>query len=343
MKIKKALLVALCVIFATVGFTACGNSESTDSSSDTDSSKVVTVRIASDETKDTPCSKATEIFKSEVEKASNGTMKVEYYCNSAMGDEREIAESVNGGNLEMGIIAGAYMSTYDSNWYAVDMPYVFKDRDSMYKLLDGNLGDLLKKSLSKNSKIKCLDFADGSFRILLNTKKEVKNVSDIANLKFRSQDSQMNTTIYKAWGSTAVPMGFSEVYTALEQGTIDGVDTSPLYQVSGKFEEVGKYYTMTNHVALLMVSVINSDFYNSLTKDQKKIILDASKKAYSEQERSIVVKDENTCLDKMDKAGLKRTDLTKEGLNSFKSKSKKVYNAYKNKVDPKVYELLGIE
>lgn len=334
---KKILVIMVSIVLCIGLFVGCGDSNDSAKSGD-----VITIKIASDETEDTPCSKATEVFKELVEEKSGGSMTVEYYSNSAMGDEREIAESVNMGNLEMGIIAGCMLPTYDEDWYAVDMPFVWKDREQMYSLLDGELGQILKDGLAEKSKIQALDFADGSFKVLLSGENEVRTVDDMKSLKFRAQESQMNMSIYKAWGSTAVPMGMSEVYTALQQGTVDGVDTSPLYQVTQKFHEIGKSFTKTNHQALLMVSIINKDFLNSLDEDQQQIILDASKEAYSVKEREIVVEDEEVACKTMNDAGCKQIELTEDELATFKKSSQAVYDEYESKVDPRIYELLGI-
>lgn len=337
---KRILVVMVCLVFGFTLLTGCGGGSEESSGGGGDD--VITIRIASDETRDTPCSEATDIFKKLVEEKSDGKMTVEYFCDSAMGDEREIAESVNMGNLEMGMISGCYLATYDGNWYLVDMPYVFSDREKMYEYLDGEVGDILKKGLKEKSKIECLDFADGSFKVLLNSKKEIKTVKDMADLKFRSQESQMNMSIYKAWKSTAVPMGFSEIYTALQQGTVDGVDTSPLYQRSGKFFEVGKYYTMTNHQALLMTSIINTDFMASLPEDMQQVIRDASKEAYGVQERQIVKDAETEACKIMDDAGCKRYEPSEAELKTFKDASEPVYKEYSKIIDAKLYELMGL-
>lgn len=192
---KKILVIMVSIVLCIGLFVGCGDSNDSAKSGD-----VITIKIASDETEDTPCSKATEVFKELVEEKSGGSMTVEYYSNSAMGDEREIAESVNMGNLEMGIIAGCMLPTYDEDWYAVDMPFVWKDREQMYSLLDGELGQILKDGLAEKSKIQALDFADGSFKVLLSGENEVRTVDDMKSLKFRAQESQMNMSIYKAWG-----------------------------------------------------------------------------------------------------------------------------------------------
>lgn len=334
---KKILVLMVSVMLCLGLFAGCGGGEDKAASDD-----VITIKIASDETDDTPCSKATQIFKELVEEKSSGKMVVEYYGNSAMGDEREIAESVNMGNLEMGIIAGCMLATYDEDWYAVDMPFVWKDREQMYSLLDGEVGQILKDGLAEKSSIQVLDFADGSFKVLLSAKGEVRTVDDISDMKFRAQESQMNMSIYNAWKSTAVPMGMSEVYTALQQGTVDGVDTSPLYQTTQKFHEVGKSFTMTNHQALLMVSLINKDFFASLDEDMQQVIIEASNEAYAVEERKMVVEDENAACDTMEKAGCKKIELTDDELNTFKAASKDVYEEYRPKVEPKIYELMGL-
>ena len=337
-KVLMAMITALCLVSSIFVFTGCGE----DSSEKTASGDTITIRLASDETKDVPISKATEIFEKEVEENSGGTMQVEYYSDSAIGDEKEIAESINMGNLEMGTISAAYMAAYDPNWYSIDLPYVFEDRETMYSMVDGEYGKLLSDGLSEKSKIKCLDFADGSFNIVLNVKKPITKVSDMAGLKIRTMDSQMNTTIYNAWGSTATPMGMSEVYTALQQGTIDGVDTSPLAMVSNKFQELGKYYTISNHKAMVLVSVINEDFFHSLTEEQQQIILDASQKAYKQEERNLIQDAEKESFGVLDQAGVKKTELSKSDVKTFKDASKSVYDAYSDKVDKKLYELLGL-
>lgn len=338
---KKLLALTLCFLLCLTMMVACGGGEQTETGEAGEAEETYLIRIASDETDDTPCSEATFYFKELVEEATDGRVTVDYFYDSAMGDEREIAESVHMGNLEMGIISGCYLATYDENWYLVDMPYVFKDRESMYGYLDGEVGDYITDTLLANSNIECLDFADGSFKVLLNGVKQVKTVSDISDLKFRSQESQMNMSIYKAWGSTAVPMGFSEIFTALQQGTVDGVDTSPLYQRSGKFYEVAKNLTMTNHQALLMVSIINKDFLNSLPEDLQEIVRECSYQAYSVKEREIVQEAEQYAADVMIDAGVTITDLTDQELSTFVEASKPVIEEYRSVVDAELYELMG--
>ncbi len=337
------LLLSLCVIIGMCAFTGCGSDSSSDESASSGDGDVMTIRLASDETKDVPISKATEEFQKIVEEKSGGTMKVEYYSDSAMGDEKEIAESVNLGNLEMGTISAAYMAAYDPNWYSIDLPYVFKDRQTMYDMVDGEYGEALRTGLNEKSNIMCLDYADGSFNIILNIKNPVKEVGDLDGLKIRTMDSQMNTTIYNAWGSTATPMGMSEVYTALQQGTIDGVDTSPLAMVSNKFQELGKYYTVSNHKAMVLISIINKDFFESLTEEQQQIILDASKQAYQQDERKLVQAAEEESFGVLDEAGVEKTELTEEQVQTFKDASKDVYDEYAKTVDPDIYKLLGLE
>ena len=333
----------MCVLLCLSMFAACnGGSGDSGSAGGGDSDKTWVIKIASDETIDTPCSVATLEFKKLVEERSEGRLKVDYFNDSAMGDEREIAESVNMGTLEMGIISGCYLSTYAPDWYLVDLPYVFLDRPIMYGYLDGEVGDLLRESISANSNIEVLDFADGSFKILMHNSTPITKVSDLQRMKFRCQESQMNMAIYKAWNSTAIPMGFSEIYMALQQGTVDGVDTTPLYQRSGGFYEVGKKYTMTNHQVLLMTSLVNKSFIASLPEDLQKVIRDASYEAYSVYEREIVQEAEQYAKTVFDDAGCEEYVLSDAERQTFIDASKAVIEEYRSTINPVLYELIGL-
>ena len=166
---KKGLFLVLCLILSIGMLTGCGKSDN-NSAGNGDAAEPIVIKIAADETMETPCSKATVIFQDLVAERSEGRLKIEYFPDSAMGDEREIAESVNMGTLEMGIISGAYMAVYAPDWYVTDLPYVFADRSVMYSHLDGALGSHLKEAIMTASKIEVLDFCDGSFKILLNGK-----------------------------------------------------------------------------------------------------------------------------------------------------------------------------
>ena len=339
---KRILILLMCALLSMSMFAACGGGGGGGGGGDDPESQSWVIKIASDETMDTPCSIATVRFQELVEERSDGRLKVTYFNDSAMGDEREIAESVNMGTLEMGIISGCYLSTYAPDWYLVDLPYVFLDRPVMYGYLDGKVGDLLREAIAGNSNINVLDFADGSFKILLHNSSPIKTVADLQRMKFRCQESQMNMAIYKAWNSTAIPMGFSEIYMALQQGTVDGVDTTPLYQRSGGFYEVGKQYTMTNHQVLLMTSIINRQFLNSLPDDLQKIILDASYEAYSVFERTIVQEAEQYAKTVFDDAGCVEYVLSDAERQTFIDASKAVIDEYRDTIDPVLYGLIGL-
>jgi tripartite ATP-independent transporter DctP family solute receptor len=321
---------------------ACGSGSTEDEAKDIDQEETYTIKMATDEVDDSPGSQATFIFEKLVEEAGDGRLQVEFYTNAAMGDEREIAESVAMGNLEGAIISAGFWSSYDDNWYVTDLPYVWLDRETMYGYLDNEVGQLLRDSLMESTGVQILDYFDGSFKCITNAKKPLYTASDLQGLKIRCQDTQMNLSIYNSWNGSAVPMGYSEIYTALQQGTIDGVDTSPIHQIYGKFNEVTKYYTLTNHQAMIMVSVINADFMNGLPEDLQQIILDSSREAYAVQEREIVVRQEADSFEAMKETGMQYCELTDEQKNTFVEASKPVIEEYRGTISNEIYSLLGL-
>jgi len=170
---KKFLAILMCIALCMSMFAACGGGGSSDNGGTTDvtgndegdatvDTTVYKIRYAVDETNDTPTSLAALRFKELIEERSGGRLQMEIFYDSAMGDEREISESVNMGVLEMGLVSACYIAPYAADWYLLDLPYVFLDRPTMYSYLDGAVGEHLKKVCLEKSNMEALVFADGS-------------------------------------------------------------------------------------------------------------------------------------------------------------------------------------
>jgi len=347
---KKSILLTMISLAIMMGLVACSNDDPTDAmEAGTESTtNAIAIRMAFDDTVIAPCTEAVFYFKELVEERSNGQLVVEYLNDgNAMGGEDKIVESVNRGLLEMGMVSGGLLATYAPDWYLVDLPCLFFDRDELYGYLDGEVGDYLKDAILDVSKIEVLDIADNSFKIFLNTKKPITRRMNLEGMKFGiREESQMIMDIYRlGWTSTkrtiAVPMAFDEMYTALQKGKIDGVDTSILFQVKGGFYEIGKYYTMTNHQALVMTSIVNKPFIDSLPDDLGQIIRTASYEAFSIHARKLAQEAEIKAKNVLDEAGLKEHILTDRQRGYFINHSGNVIRKYGSIINPILYEMIG--
>lgn len=337
---KKILAIFICFVLV-LGMTGCGGQQAAVvSGGDADEEETYTIRFAHIENEFTAAAQGCQLFKKHVEELSNGRISVEILGAGAMGGEREIVESVTMANIEAGMAMSSLFSTYLPNWEIFDLPFVFVDREDWASKVDGDLGQLLaEETASINMKV--LSYFDGGFRSVANTRRAVLSMEDLRGLKVRVGESTLLINTQQALGSNPIPMSFGEIYTALQQGTIDGVDTSIIYILDGNFQEVAKFATETNHSALQMVTFINQDFYNSLPADLQEVIDTASAKATVEQ-RVLAVEADLMAIDVMEEAGMQVDQPSAEFTAQMIEATKSVVDGYRDKIDEKVFEAAGL-
>lgn len=339
---KKVFAIILCFVFVLAMMTGCGGDkkEAAASGSESGGGPEYTIRMAHIENEFTACAQGVQLFKKYVEEGSNGRIAVEVLGAGSMGGEREILESVTMGNLEAGMAMSSLFTTYLPDWNIFDLPFVFKDRADWAAKVDGELGKILADETS-SIHVKILSYFDGGFRVISNNKRPIESLADTKGIKVRVGESTLMIDTEKALGTNPIPMAFGEVYTALQQGTIDGVDTSVIYVQDGNFQEVTKYCTLTNHSALQMVTFINQDYFDSLPEDLQKVVLDAAAKTTAEQ-RQIAVKVDETAMQKMKDAGMKINEISPEVKEQMIAATKPVVDGYRDKIDAKVFEAAGL-
>lgn len=337
---KNFLLIVVCCLFILGLLTGCGGQQETTVTEDETAEEIYTIRFAHIENEFTAAAQGCQLFKKYVEELSNGRIVVEILGAGAMGGEREIVESVTMGNIEAGMAMSSLFSTYLPNWEILDLPFVFVDREDWAAKVDGELGQLLAGETASIN-LKVLSFFDGGFRSVSNTKKPILTMDDLKGLKIRVGESTLLINTQQALGSNPIPMSFGEIYTALQQGTIDGVDTSIIYVIDGNFQEVAKYCTETNHSALQMVTFINQDFYNSLPADLQAAIDAASARATTEQ-RVLAVEADLMAIGVMEEAGMQVNQPSAEFKKQMIEAVKPVVDAYRDKIDAKVFEAAGL-
>lgn len=337
-EMKKVLVIMMCLILSLGMMTGCGAKK--EESKNTGSGPEYTIRFAHIENEFTACAQGVNLFKKYVEEGSNGRIAVEVLGSGSMGGEREILESVTMGNLEAGMAMSSLFTTYLPDWNIFDLPFVFKSREDWAAKVDGDLGKTLAAETA-SIHVKILNYFDGGFRVISNTKRPVLSMEDLKGLKCRVGESTLMIDTHKALGDNPIPMSFSEVYTALQQGTIDGVDTSVIYVQDGNFQEVAKYCTLTNHTALQMVTFINQDFFDKLPADLQQVVLDAAAKTTAEQ-RKIAVQVDEKAMQVMKDAGMKIDTPSQEFVDKMIAATKPVVDGYRGTIDAKIFKLAGL-
>jgi tripartite ATP-independent transporter DctP family solute receptor len=271
---------------------------------------------------------AVDAFKKKVEEASKGAIEVQIYPAGQLGDARTMVESVQMGTLEMADIENGPMGGFVPQAMVWDLPYLYRDLEHAHKVADGPIGDQIKKLfLTKN--IRLLAFNDGGFRYFTNSKRPFKTPEDMKGMKIRVMESKIMIESINGFGATAIPMAFGELYTALQQGTVDGQENPFNLIYSQKFFEVQKYLSLTEHFYYPRQYLISENFYKTLPADTQKLLSTIAVEACGIQ-RTEFVKSLQRYIDALKEKGMVVNEVDK---TAFQKVSLPIY--------PKFYATVG--
>jgi tripartite ATP-independent transporter DctP family solute receptor len=209
---------------------------------------------------------------------SKGKLGVKVFPNGALGSERDTIEQLKIGGLDMMRINAAPLNNIVPETLAISMPFVFRSKEHMRKVLDGPVGDEILAAMAAQGMIG-LAYYDSGARSLYTVKKPVKTLADVKGMKIRVQQSDLFVAMIEAMGANATPMPYGEVYTGLKTGIIDGAENNwPSYESSRHFE-AAKYYDETEHSMVPEVLVFSKKIWDTLSKDDQEMIRKAAKES----------------------------------------------------------------
>jgi tripartite ATP-independent transporter DctP family solute receptor len=254
---------------------------------------------------------AIDTFAKEVEKRTGGRYKIQPFYSGSLGAERESTEAVQLGTQELTFTSTGPVPNFVPEVKILDVPFLFRDYAHARAVLDGPIGqELLQKFDARG--IKALAWGENGFRHMTNSKRPVYGPDDLKGLKMRTMENPVHVQAYKGFGIIPTPMAFSEVFTALQQGTVDGQENPLSVITSAKFEQVQKYLTLTGHVYSPCVFLMNKSSFDKLSAADKTAFLDAAKEGVKanrlrvDSDEKIAVADLRakgmTVNDKVDKA-----------------------------------------
>lgn len=331
-----ALFFALTLLFSA---TACGGSSSGDSSSSAGATAddPIVFACAHVDPEDSVAHQGMLKFEEYVETNTDGRVDVQIFPNGQMGGEREMIEGVAMGSLQMTVATASVMSAYGEKFNLMELPFLFPDYDSVYAAYDGELGDLYSSWMEEQDLLN-MGFYCGGMRAISNSKKPVYTPADLSGLKIRCIESDMFMQLFKLLGTNPTPMNYNEVYTGLEQGTIDGQDNPATLTYTSKFYEKLSYFTKTNHVALCIPIIVQKSYYENLPEDIRQVMDEGF------QEMLTYCREENLqfeldALDAMEEYGLEIIDLTDEQMKEFQDAIGPIYDEYREIVGDDVMDL----
>ena len=214
----------------------------------------------------------------EVNARSKGALEMQFFGKTLIPQELEIMNAVKSGNIQMGNPGGAAATVFPEMGVFL-VPYLVQNYGHAYKMFNGKIGDALDKQFQEKYKLKTLCFFDYGFRHFWTSKKAIVEPKDLRGAKIRVQQAKVFGDTINGLGGNAVPMAWGEVISAAKQGVIDGGDLPIVNQIALKIYEVSKYCSMTFHNYGPTLNTMNLATWESLTPDQKKLMLDTSREA----------------------------------------------------------------
>ena len=283
---------------------------------------------------------AAKYFKMRLEQESGGTLSCDIYTDNVLGSERELLEGCQFGNYDIVLATNATVASFDNDIFCLDIPWLFDNKEQVYEVLDGPLGDRLGKGLEGKG-FKLLQWQENAFRTL-STNKKIEKMSDLEGIKIRIMENELQLQQWKNYGANPTPMAFTELFTALQQRTVDAQDNGAELTWQTKFQEVQSHYTYTKHIYSPYLILMSMEKFEGLTPEQQEIVLKVSDEAVK-YERERVSEYEKVALENI-KNTMEYGELSPEAVEEFKAACTGLKDmAYKKVKDPSVVDLLYSE
>jgi len=262
--------------------------------------------------------RAVKLFAEEVEKASGGKMKVRAVGAAALGSDAQMQQALIGGAQEMMVGSTATLVGITKEMAIWDTPFLFNNAKEADVVLDGPVGQKVMDKLQEKGLVGLVYWENG-FRNLTNNKRAVNKLEDLDSIKLRVMPNPVFLESFKTLGANAVPLSFSELFTALETKAVDGQENPYNTILSSKFYEVQKYLTVTNHVYSPWIVLVSKKYWDGLSKAEQKVLLDAAIKS-RDFERKDTREEAAKALAELKAKGMQVNELTPAETNRMREK-----------------------
>ncbi len=272
-------------------------------------------------------------FAEALESEAPGAFSVEFFPNRALGDEKEMIEGLSFGTLDMAVITNAPIASVEPAFQINDMPFLYANARKAHEILDGEIGRQLMKKLADRGIIG-FGFSEGGFRHMINNIRPVKVPSDVAGIKWRVMQNPVYIGMFRALGGNAVPMAWGEVFTAVQQGTVDGLEIPIAVIQNNGYYEVTKYLSLTNHTYSALGVLMSERYWNKLSRAQQQAVKNAARTAI-ENERRMNRENVKQLVEKLKTEGRQVNSVTDPA--AFRWKVKPVYEKFRDSIGEDIY------
>lgn len=323
--LKNGVVPVLLLLITVVFVTSCGNS-------DTKTEGERTIILGHAMNPQHPVSKAIRRMADNVEKYSDGQLKVQIYPNQQLGSERVLLEQLQIGSIGMTKVSAATLENIVPAMQVYSLPYLFRDKEHVLNTWDSEIGERLLKE-GERYKLKGLAYYDAGSRSFYTTGRPVTHPEDLKGLKLRVMPAVMSMRMLQAMGGSPTPISYGELYTAFQGGIVDGAENNPPSYFTSKHFEVTNYYSLNEHASIPDVLVIGTEVWSDLSDQEKKWLNRAIDESVAFQ-RELWKKSVKESLAEVKKAGVEVLTPKKE---PFKEAVQPLYEDIERN-DPELYK-----
>ncbi len=295
--IKTAAVMAVSCMMVAGGLTGCNKGGASGASSNT-AQKTVNLKLGHNLAEDHAVHIQLTAFAKAVSEKTNGTVNIQIFPNGTLGSESDMVAQIQAGALDMAKVSASTLGNFNELWNALSVPYVFNNKDHYYSVMDGSIAQELYAS-TEGDGFRGLTWLDSGSRSFYTKNTPIRKPEDLKGLKIRTMDSQIAIDMMKCLGGSATVMSYSEIYTGLQQGVIDGAENN--VTALRDHGDVAKYYSFDEHTRIPDIVVISARVWNKLSDEQKAAITECAaqatqdyKKAWADFEDSVLTKAVNT-------------------------------------------------
>ncbi len=272
-------------------------------------------------------------FANRVKQKSDGKLTIKIYPNGQLGGERELLELLQIGSLGLTKVSAAVMENFAPNYKVLGLPYLFRDGDHLFEVLEGPIGNRLLQQGEKY-RLRGLCFYDAGARSFYTKDTPVRTPDDLAGLKLRVMKSNTAVNMVNALGGSPTPISFGELYTALQQGVVDGAENNPPSFYSARHYEVCNYYSLDEHTAVPDVLIISTEWWDRMSEEERGWVQDAARESVAYQ-REVWAASVKESLQKVEEAGVEIIYPDKE---KFSEMVTPMYESFRDQ--PEIYSLI---
>lgn len=299
-------------------------------------SSAETLRIAGNFAPDHSSSKAMEQFKADLKRLSKDALEVDLFPGMQLGGAKENVDAVRAGTIFGTWVGAAFVSRLVPEIEAVSLPFVFQNREAAMRVIDGQVGQLIDQKLGKKG-FTALGWMELGARHVTNNQHPIKTIDDFQGLKIRLQPNETHLATFRALGANPVAMDVKELYSALQQGVVDGQENPYPIILTNRYFEVQKYLSNTSHFFDFIVVLANKKQFDALTPEPKKALVEAMKSAVAAQ-RKMAAEADTAALEELKAKGMQFDPLSAATVAELRKATAHVIDAVKKRAGADLVE-----